>query len=463
MAKIFVSYRIDDTRAIAGRIVAQLQQSFGEDAVIFDAEDVPLGINIRKHLASVVGQCGVLLALVGKSWLAAADEGQTSLQDPSDFQRVAIESALSAGVPVVPVFVDKAPRPRERELPVSLAEFAFLTGVAIDSGIGFDTQMERLIKGIESHVHTPARRPEAPAAPVAPVRVEEDREALAAKRKLALQQAEQEIRQKTQHIVQARTAQEKSKLLHSFRDIPVAPEMVVIPTGYFLMGSPASEPERRDNEGPQHEVLVRRFAAGKYPVTFDEYDIYARATGAELPDDEGWGRGRRPVINVSWEDAQGYIQWLNQEARAELDGRYYRLLTEAEWEYVCRAGTATPFYTGATVSADQANYDGSFIYGEGRKGRSLKATIEVGSYPPNPWGLYDLIGNVWEWVEDRFHDNYRGAPKDGVAWESGKGGNRVLRGGSWDSVPERLRSAYRNMSPQENRCSYDGFRVARTL
>ena len=208
MAKIFVSYRIDDTRAIAGRIVAQLQQSFGEDAVIFDAEDVPLGINIRKHLASVVGQCGVLLALVGKSWLAAADEGQTSLQDPSDFQRVAIESALSAGVPVVPVFVDKVPRPRERELPVSLAEFAFLTGVAIDSGIGFDTQMERLIKGLESHVHTPARRPEAPAAPVAPVRVEEDREALAAKRKLALQQAEQEIRQKTQHIVQARTAQE---------------------------------------------------------------------------------------------------------------------------------------------------------------------------------------------------------------------------------------------------------------
>jgi len=278
-----------------------------------------------------------------------------------------------------------------------------------------------------------------------------------------LRQTENEIRQQTRNILLAQSAQERPKGVHTLRDMPIAPEMVIIPSGRFMMGSPDSEAERRDNEGPQHEVVIRRFAVSKYAVTFEQYDAYAHATGEDFPDDEGWGRGRRPVINVSWEDAHGYIRWLNDIAKAELAGQSYRLLTEAEWEYVCRAGTATPYFTGETISTDRANFDGNFCYGRGEKGRSLRATVEVGCYPPNPWGLYDMLGNTWEWVEDRFHENYRGAPTDGSAWESGKNENRVLRGGSWDSVPGFLRTAYRNMSPQDHRCSFDGFRIARTL
>ena len=462
MPRIFVSYRFDDSETTAERIIAQLQEYFGPDAVLHEADGAPLDINIRKHLAAVVSRCGVLVAIIGKNWLAAAPEGRTGIQDLSDFQRVTIESAMSAGIHVVPVFADKAPRYHERELPASLAELAFLSGLSIDDGPNFASQMECLIKGIEEHVRQPG--PQAQAAPAAaPPETRDDKDTLEARRIEALHQAEREIREKTSSMLLLRTAQQKTKLLHVFRDIPVAPEMVTIPTGHFLMGSPSSEAGRNDNEGPQHEVLVRRFAAGKYPVTFDEYAIYARAAGIDLPDDEGWGRGRRPVINVSWNDAQAYLQWLNQEAQAELDGRYYRLLSEAEWEYVCRAGTTTPYYTGAVISTDQANFDGHFSHDDGRRGRSLKATLEVGSYPPNPWGLYDMLGNVWEWVGDRFHENYHGAPKDGTTWESGKSTNRVLRGGSWDSTPDRLRSAYRNMSPADNYCSFDGFRIARTL
>jgi len=151
-----------------------------------------------------------------------------------------------------------------------------------------------------------------------------------------------------------------------FRDIDASwcPTLVVIPSGMFVRGSPVSEPERREAEGPQHKVKFSApLAIGRYPVTFDEYDHFCSETGKEEPDDSGWGRGRRPAINVSWEDAQAYCAWLSEQTK-----QLYRLPSEAEWEYACRAGTTTPFWTGATISTDQANYDGSYAYGSGRKG-----------------------------------------------------------------------------------------------
>jgi formylglycine-generating enzyme required for sulfatase activity len=187
-------------------------------------------------------------------------------------------------------------------------------------------------------------------------------------------------------------------------------------------------------------------------VTFAEYDRFRQAKGRREPKDEGWGRVRRPVIDVSWRDAQAYIAWLSEET-----GRTYRLPSEAEWEYACRAGTTTRYSFPDPITPKNANYVDS----------SLSRTSEVGSYPANPWGLYDMHGNVWEWVEDNWHDNYLGAPKDGSAWKDFKGSRDsrycVIRGGAWDTVSGSCRSANRYKYLTGQRGYNKGFRVARTL
>lgn len=250
-----------------------------------------------------------------------------------------------------------------------------------------------------------------------------------------------------------------------FRDIDASwcPEMVVLPAGAFVMGSPENEEGRMYSEGPQHRVtLGYRFAMGRYPVTFAQYDHFCDATKRKKPKDQSWGRGTRPVINVRWQDAQAYCGWL-----AKQTGKIYRLPSEAEWEYACRAGTTTPFSFGETISTDQANYDGNYTYGSGVKGLYREQTVEVGSYPANVWGVHDMHGNVWEWVEDVWHDNYDGAPSDGSAWTDGQGKEsshiRVVRGGSWYYDPRYLRSAIRYRTQPDNRYYVLGFRVARTL
>ena len=215
--------------------------------------------------------------------------------------------------------------------------------------------------------------------------------------------------------------------------------MVVIPAGRFLMGSPADEPERSDDEGPQHEVRIAApFAMGVYAVTFEDYERFCDDTTRGKPEDQGWGRGNRPVINVSWEDAHDYCAWLSEQT-----GRNYRLPSEAEWEYACRAGTATPFHFGPRITTDQANFDGNYTYNGSAKGEYRKQTVPVGSFPPNAFGLYDMHGNVWEWCQDTWHESYEGAPSDGSAWEGGKKESRVLRGGSWGRRPRCCRAAYR--------------------
>ena len=212
-----------------------------------------------------------------------------------------------------------------------------------------------------------------------------------------------------------------------------------------------------DDERPQHEVRIAgNFAIGKYAVTFDEYDAFAKATQRDLPSDEGWGRGRRPVINVSWEDAVAYAQWLS-----EMTGKLYRLPAEAEWEYAARAATKTPYSTGNCIDTAKANYDGNYDWGDCPKtGLYREQTVEVGSLPANPWGLHEVHGNVYEWVQDCWNDSYQGAPADGSAWEAGDCARRVLRGGSWDGKPGNLRSAFRDGNEPDWRHSNVGFRVA---
>jgi formylglycine-generating enzyme required for sulfatase activity len=233
------------------------------------------------------------------------------------------------------------------------------------------------------------------------------------------------------------------------------PLMVVIPAGQFMMGSPANEPERSDAEGPQHEVhIAKPFAMGVYAVTFDEYDRFCESTERKKPGDNAWGRGNRPVIKVSWNDTQAYCAWLSHQT-----GRSYRLPSEAEWEYACRAGTTAPFHFGARITTEQANFNGNDTYNGSSKGEYREKSTPVGSFPPNTFGLHDMHGNVWEWCHDAWHGSYDGAPTDGSAWESGDGVSRVRRGGSWDSKPRLCRAADRRNDDPANRNSYIGFRV----
>jgi len=244
----------------------------------------------------------------------------------------------------------------------------------------------------------------------------------------------------------------------SFRDCDACPEMVVVPAGRFTMGSPLSEPERSTFEGPQHEVTIASsFAAGRYEVTFDEWDGCVRESGcSHNPGDRGWGRGRRPVINVSWNDAKEYVAWLSRKT-----GETYRLLTEAEWEYVARAGTTTAFSFGSSISPQLANYDATFSYAGSPTGAKHGKTVEVGKYSPNAFGLYDVHGNVWEWVEDCWNASYAGAPRDGGAWRGKCDRRRIMRGGSWGFFPRHLRSAFRQNSDATFRFYDIGLRVAR--
>jgi formylglycine-generating enzyme required for sulfatase activity len=246
--------------------------------------------------------------------------------------------------------------------------------------------------------------------------------------------------------------------------LDLAPEiaMVRLPGGCFMMGSPDNEPERDADEGPQHEVCVEPFEIGKYEVTFADWDACVADGGcAPVSDDEGWGRGRHPVINISWQEAHDYIRWLNSSG-----GQVgYRLPSEAEWEYAARAGTTTPFSTGDCITTDQANFDGTFEYGKCPPPTDvdLHRTQPVGSYPPNPWGLYDMHGNVNEFVVDCWNEGYTGAPADGSAWEEGNCTRRVLRGGSWQGYPGYLRSAYRCRSGPAFGHRTIGFRLARPV
>ncbi len=249
---------------------------------------------------------------------------------------------------------------------------------------------------------------------------------------------------------------------YKFQDCKDCPKMIVIKGGTFTMGSSTREYKRFNDEGPQRRVRIKKFAVGQFEVTFDEWDACVRdgGCGGYRPKDEGWGRGNRPVINVSWKDAKAYTKWLSRKT-----GKTYRLLTEAEWEYVARAGTTTPFWWGSSASTDRANYDGNYTY-KGSKGVYRKRTVPVDSFRPNPWGLYNVHGNVYEWVEDEYHKSYKSAPTDGSAWITSSNNevvSRVVRGGSWLYDPQNLRSAVRNVSIPTFRSFDFGFRLSRTL
>ena len=239
----------------------------------------------------------------------------------------------------------------------------------------------------------------------------------------------------------------------------IALDMMFISGGSFTMGAPKSEPESGDDERPQHKVNLQPFYLGRYPVTQAQWKVVAgcdRIAQDLDPDPSSFKGDNRPVENVSWDDAQEFCQRLSAQT-----GKDYRLPSEAQWEYACRAGTKTPFHFGETIAPDLANYDATETYNDSPKGEWRQNTTDVGSFPANEWGLHDLHGNVWEWCEDDWHDSYEDAPSDGRAWvESDRTEtSRLLRGGSWVFNPLNCRSAFRYFNSRDRRDFNVGFRV----
>jgi formylglycine-generating enzyme required for sulfatase activity len=239
-------------------------------------------------------------------------------------------------------------------------------------------------------------------------------------------------------------------------------DAILVPGGSFLMGSPDTEENHLSSESPQHLVTVKSFFLGRYPVTQEQWQIlaetYEHVNIKDLnPQPSNFKGAKRPVEQVNWYEAKEYCDRLAKRTKHP-----YRLPTEAEWEYACRAGTTTPFYFGSTLSTELANYDGNYIYGNGVKGEDRDKTTPVNYFEiANAWGLCDMHGNVWEWCEDHWHDNYHDAPEDGSAWLTDDvGALRVRRGGSWISSPRGCRSAYRFYDAPSYRIDPLGFRLA---
>ena len=240
-------------------------------------------------------------------------------------------------------------------------------------------------------------------------------------------------------------------------DCADCPQLVTLPAGDFTMGSPGSEPFR--GLEPEHAVKVPSFAIGKYEVTFAQWDACVADKGCTGPaaEDQGWGRGTRPVIGVTWDEAKEYTGWLSRKT-----GKQYRLPTEAEWEYAARARTTTAFSFGATISPEQANYNGTTAYGDGKAGANRQQTQPVGSFPPNAFGVYDMHGNAAEWVEDCWRDGYGDPPPaDAKPYIEPECGEHVVRGGAWDAPPDAVRAAARLAIRRDQQSPSIGFRVAR--
>ncbi|MBD2625814.1 formylglycine-generating enzyme family protein [Anabaena variabilis FACHB-164] len=226
-------------------------------------------------------------------------------------------------------------------------------------------------------------------------------------------------------------------------------QMVQIPGGKFLMGSPASEKDRESDESPQHEVTVPGFFMGRYEVTQAQYQAIIGSNPSNFKGEN------RPVEQVSWDDAVKFCQ-----ALTERTGKTYRLPSEAEWEYACRAGTTTPFYFGESITPELVNYNSNIPYAAAPKGKYRQQTTEVGIFPPNSFGLYDMCGNTWEWCQDYYQNNYTGTPNDGRAWlKTISKEYRLMRGGSWSRAASGCRSANRHWHSPDARGNHYGFRV----
>jgi formylglycine-generating enzyme required for sulfatase activity len=548
--KIFINYRRGDDPGFAQALFGRLEQAFPSEQLFMDVDNIEPGLDFVRMIEEQVAQCDVLISVIGKNWTGARDEtGCRRLDNPDDFVRIEIESALSQDKRVIPVLVGEASMPRADEVPESMKPLLRRHAVRLThERFRADTEaliaaLQRALNSAEEAQQTAtdeqrlgreaqAKQRRREAAEAEPPRRRGgaaknggERPAPTSSRSGAAGRESPKRRDEAEERGQVRrwqagplwppsrpvlaagcllavvllgavgvwlaksptsvsvtpappasiapapapggptqqatnaplpAAQERAlKPRNTFKECTNCPVMMVVPAGRFTMGSPASEPGRDSDEGPPHTVTIaQQFAVGKNQLTFDEWDACVADDGchAYRPPDQGWGRGTRPVINVSWDVANAYVEWL-----AKKTGKPYRLLSEAEYEYVARAGTMTAYPWGDAIGTNNANCDGCGSKWDG------KQTASVGSFAANGFGLNDMVGNVWEWTQDCYHDSYNGAPADGTAWTSGVCTRRILRGGSWGDLPRFLRSAVRDGNSTDYQINLIGFRVGRTL
>ena len=558
MSKILISYRREDSADVTGRIYDRLVQVFPQ-SVFRDVDSIPLGVDFRSYLDEQVAKCDVFLAVIGRNWMKAKGrKGKSRLEDPGDFVRIEIESALKRRIPIIPVLVSGAAIPPVDRLPASLQDLSYRHGVVVRPDPDFHRDMDRLIdhlraqlEGKQEHLPLPAAQhtggevsatggaahseverlaQESVEAAVSPTGLDSqpevkqpheeasiallDAQRTASDGSLTGEETHSEAERLEQEGVEtavppsgldshqreveqveegtscfdtsspATTDRSQSYIFGgiglialigavvaflilqpkpSFVTPPVkkhvngsepripSPQMVRISPGSFMMGGSGDE-----SEAPIHKVqFAKPFAIARYETTFDEYDRFAQATGRKLPNDEGWGRGQRPVINVSWDDAKAYAQWLSQQT-----GKRYRLPTESEWEYAARSdGKEDEIWAGTSDESQLKDYA---VYRN-----RMDRTEPVGSKKPNGLGLYDMSGNVQEWVEDCWHKNYKGAPEDGSVWLNAnegdcENGGRVIRGGSWWEQPANVRTSSRSRYYFEAEFAA-GFRLAQDI
>ena len=467
MADIFVSYRRDDSQWSAGRINDRLANEFGRSRVFFDTVTIEPGEDFVEVLGEKVGGCRVLLAVIGPRWLELLE---ARLGDANDFVRIEIAEALRRGVRVVPVLIDGAGPPPEARLPDDLKPLARRNAIWVRAQT-FEPDVGALVGFLQRHLGG-----------------------------AAASLANNEARYRAEGRIRIDAA-----IPHGapdgwflpgvgknewFQDIPNGPEMVVVPAGSFRMGSSPAEIDALkkefkndwyDCEGPQRTVTIPKpFAVGRLAVTRGQFAAFVAATGhktdggafvwtgteAKHDSAASWRNpgfaqdDTHPVVCVNWDDAKSLVAWLDAKA----SNKGYRLLSEAEREYVARAGTSTSFWWGPSVSVKQANYDGDYTFNGSPKGEYRKRTMPAQSFDGNPWGLFQVHGNAYDWCEDVWHETYQGAPVDGEPWlQGGEAGLRVVRGGSWYNSPDNLRSANRYRRLTDPRASWLGLRVARTL
>ena len=509
MSGIFISYRREDSEGQARALSIEVARYVGEDSVFLDVDSISLGRDFRQALHERLETCDALLALIGPGWLDAKDgAGKRRLDDPGDYLRQEIAVALVRNIPVTPVLVQGAAMPAPERLPDDMKELAFRNGFEL-SHTRWHSDVRELAHrlGLDGAHVAPAEAPAnrglkelaaAPSSPGAtqPAAVQAPgwltrRRALGAMAiaaatgfSIAAPSIRRFIFKAPKPVLRPvgfdyATVDQKGTLLPTEKAAAslftealtsdVGIDMVAVPGGTFLMGSPIYEPERRPNEGPQRQVTVSPFFIGASPITQAQWTVVVmkrpEKTSYVLQPFPSFFKGDGlPVESVTWDEANEFCRRLSEIAR-----RDYRLPSEAEWEYACRAGTTGPFNVGPTITAELANYCGtggavcgdnnsrsiatdvydgvtygSGAYDQGPTGKFRGTTTPSGTFPPNRFGLHDMHGNVWEYCLDRASTNYADSPTDGSANLSAPGDLRVLRGGSWSHNPAICRSAYRD-------------------
>jgi len=404
MVKIFLSYRREDSKWPTQWIYNDLAGHFGSKSVIFDIDTIPLGADFRDYLNQEVSKCDILLAVIGDQWLEILNQ---RLDQPNDFVRIEIQAALKRGIPVVPVLVGSKSVPSEKELPPDLSKLSYKQATEVRAGADLKSQLKRLVDGLDR---------------------------LFTSRKVGKELNQKQVDDELKHENSPR------KLKNS-----IGMEFIFIPSGSFTMGSSTGN----EDEKPPHEVKISEFfylqttqvTQGQWKEVMEDNPSHFKDCGADCP-----------VENVSWVDAQRFIQKLNENEGTDRQ----HLPTEAEWEYACRAGTTNVFSFGD----DKRQLEEYVWFAD----NSQSKTHPSGTRKPNPWGLYDMHGNVYEWVEDDYHDNYKNAPDDGSSWvDDPRGTLRVIRGGSWFNDSQYCRSANRYSISPNLRLNFIGFRLARSV